>query len=156
MAKLTGNVPYALFPEDSGQCDAIVKQHSCKCSCSESQWWAAKRPCFPREKCSSGCPHLLYWIHILITHRGCRKSQSGEEQVSEGSYKLNGLSPRDSFQHIIQAGDPEENGLQELNSLQQMRALSFALINTFFTDVNLHSSGSNVDWKRRGLWGCFG
>jgi hypothetical protein len=37
-----------------------------------------------------------------------------------------------------------------------MRAFSFALINTFLTDVNLHASGNNVDLRRRGLLGCFG
>lgn len=84
------------------------------------------------------------------------KSQGGKKQVSEGSDELDVFPLFDSFQHIIQEGDPEENSLQELNSLQQMRALSFALINTFFTDVKPQPSGTNADSRRREMLGCSG
>ena len=56
----------------------------------------------------------------LGTYCGYRKSQGGKQQVSEGSDELDVFPSSDSFQHIIQAGDPKENGLQKLNSLQQM------------------------------------
>lgn len=44
---------------------------------------------------------------------GYRKSHCGKEQISEGCDKLDVFPSDDSFQHIIQAGDPKENGLQE-------------------------------------------
>lgn len=93
----------------------------------------------------------LYHLYIFVTYCGYRKSQCGEKQVPEGCYKLNVFFPFGSFQHIFQAGHPEENGLQELNSLQQMSTFSFPLINTFFTDVKRHPSGSRVDLRSRGL-----
>ena len=95
---------------------------------------------------------VLYYLHIFVTYCRYRKSQCGEKQVSEGSYELNVFLPFSSFQHIFQAGHPVENGLQELNSLQQMRTFSFPLINTFFTDGKCHPSGSSVDLRRRGCW----
>lgn len=104
-----------------------------------------------QEMSSSTCTCVSYCIYIFATHCGYRKGQRGEKQVSEGSYELNVFFPFHSFQRIFQAGDSIENGLQELNSLQQMRAFSFALINTFFTDAKLYPSGSNVDFRRRGL-----
>lgn len=56
----------------------------------------------------------------LGTYCGYRESQGGKQQVSEGCDELDIFSSSDFFQYIIQAGDPKENGLQELNSLQQM------------------------------------
>lgn len=54
------------------------------------------------------------------TYCGYGESQGGKQQVSEGCDELDAFSSSDFFQYIIQAGDPKENGLQELNSLQQM------------------------------------
>lgn len=109
-----------------------------------------------QETHTSVCTCVLRCIYIVGTHRGYRKSQCGEEQVSEGSYELNVFFPFHFLQHIFQASNPKENGLQELNSLQQMRVFSFALINTLFTDVKLYPSGSNVDLRRKDDVGCFG
>lgn len=44
---------------------------------------------------------------------GYRKSQCGKKQISEGCDEFDVFPSNDSFQHIIQAGDPKENGLQE-------------------------------------------
>lgn len=107
----------------------------------------------PRRQVHAHAHACYIAIYIFVTHCGYRKSQCGEKQVSEGSYELNVFLLFNSFQHIFQAGDPKENGLQQLNSLQQMRVFSFALINALLTNIKLHPSGSNVDLRRRG--GCW-
>lgn len=56
----------------------------------------------------------------FATYSGYWKNQCGKKQVSDGSDDRDVFPSYDSFQHIIQAGDPKENSLQELNSLQQM------------------------------------
>lgn len=148
MINLVSDASY--FQKTLGKAGQSSGKTSCKCTRSGLQYrLMASRA--PQEECLSVCPHVLHDIHIFVTYCGYRKGQGGKKEVSEGSYKRNAFFSFNSLQHIFQASDPIENDLQELNSLQQMRAFSFALINTFFTDIKLHPSGSRVDWRRRGL-----
>lgn len=104
---LVGNVPY--FPKTLSR--AVQSSgHLCKHSCPGLQWWAPKHPCSTGEM-SVHMTSVLYYLHIFVTYSRYWKSQCGEKQVSEGSYKLYVFFPFSSFQHVFQAGHPIENGL---------------------------------------------
>lgn len=104
---LVGNVPY--FPKTLSR--AVQSSgHLCKHSCPGLQWWAPKHPCSTGEM-SVHMTSVLHYLHIFVTYSRYWKSQCGEKQVSEGSYKLYVFFPFSSFQHVFQAGHPIENGL---------------------------------------------